>query len=798
LVGACGVAAIAFAPFDVGLSEAARTWSGPARAPMDELVGVMRAFGWGHVAVLLALVVAACGRRREALQALLALALVGLVVTAVKWGVARPRPNHAYGWAFPSGDAATVAALTAPFLAWRPLLAAPLLALIATVAYGRMHQGYHYPADVCTGVLVGAACSLGAAFIVARWRWLPSARACLVLAALFVLGAIALEPWWREHHHGAAGDIPSFLLVFGPAIAALVAARWLRCGMRKHHRFPQWLAPTAIALGAAALSLWLATRSTLWDRDEPRFARASVEMAASGEWLVPTYDGQWRLHKPVGIYWLMAPPLAWFHQAEWAARLPAALAAGAIALLAWWIGRRLASPAAGAWAAVVVATSPLLLVCGSAATTDAVLVAFIAAALALVARELILPDGLARERLRPSALATVALGTAMGAALLVKGPLGLIVPVAAVVVAWLLSRGRTVFGALFWARFAVACLLALGLFLAWAIPANARTVSSEFPDGAYLAIGLGKHVIQRGQGAMEGHGGGPWYYLPIIVGAFFPWTALLPAGFAALWRSGAARALIIAWLLPTFLILSFYATKLPHYILPIFPALALAVALALTAQVDARHRQLLRIGAWILLACGLLVAVALALLPWLRALPADAFGERAGKSLGPLQRLDGLTAPLLAIAAAFAALAVAGSRQLIRGRAPAAAMAMATGMVAVVFAAGLAMPAIERWKPSKPMALAIRAATPSDEPVRVLDYDEPSLHYYLDRGPIAIVDGVAGARAWAAEPGTGVLVLTREALAEAGDLGAREIASASGINLANGRWCDLVAIEKGR
>src|SRR4051812_45700025 len=168
LLAAFTASAIAFAPFDLALSNWARGWNGPARAPMDELVGIVRAFGWGHVAVLLALVAAACGRRREALQALLALALVGIVVTAMKWGFCRARPNGAYGWSFPSGDAATIAALATPFLAWRPLLAAPLLALIAGVAYGRLHQGYHYPSDVAAGAAVGAVCSLAAVFLSAR------------------------------------------------------------------------------------------------------------------------------------------------------------------------------------------------------------------------------------------------------------------------------------------------------------------------------------------------------------------------------------------------------------------------------------------------------------------------------------------------------------------------------------------------------------------------------------------------------------------------------------------------------
>src|SRR5690349_25144496 len=87
----------------------------------------------------------------------------------------------------------------------------------------------------------------------------------------------------------------------------------------------------ACALAIFCFATWLTTRSTLWDRDEPRFEQAAVEMASSGQWLYPTFNGELRPDKPILIYWLMALPVRWLGASEWAVRAwsPLALAASA-------------------------------------------------------------------------------------------------------------------------------------------------------------------------------------------------------------------------------------------------------------------------------------------------------------------------------------------------------------------------------------------------------------------------------------------------------------------------------------
>src|SRR5690349_18040554 len=117
----------------------------------------------------------------------------------------------------------------------------------------------------------------------------------------------------------------------------------------------------ACVLATFAFASFLATCSTLWDRDEPRFARAAVEMASSGQWLYPTFNGELRPDKPILIYWLMAASVRAFGASEWAVRGWAPVALAVTAGLVWSIGRRFLSPSAALLAVLVLATAPLAL-----------------------------------------------------------------------------------------------------------------------------------------------------------------------------------------------------------------------------------------------------------------------------------------------------------------------------------------------------------------------------------------------------------------------------------------------------
>lgn len=788
LIAALLVAALAVHPFDAMGSAWARSWGGggTARVLADQWVGILHLLGKGEVALLAALLLGAAGYRREAAHALLALVVVAVVVTACKLGIARPRPNGAGGWSFPSGDAATASALAAALWAgrgrrWWWLLPA------AGVAYGRCHDGYHYPADVLAGAAVGAAATLVGRVVLARRPRLPGAAVFLAVAAVAAVAIVAAQLIASQGHHSDAGR---FLLIAGPCLGMLIVGRPWRA----------WGAPTARWAGAGVIAVllmaglgWLAATTTLWDRDEPRFAQASIAMLHRHAFLVPTFNGEWRLHKPSGIYWLMAACVRCAGATAWAVRLPAILAAGALVLLTAWIGRRWWNEATGRRAAGILACTPLLLVCGQAATTDAVLVAAVTAAFAIAIASL--PRAQAPAELRWTAV--IGIGLAMAGALLVKGPMGLM-PAYSWLVLRLLARDAFPTTAGYWWRGGVALALALALFAAWGIPANQAT------GGAFLHIGIGKHVLARGAEAMEGHRGPVFYYVPVVVATFFPWTAFLPAAIRWLVRQPRLTwALLTAWTVPTFLLFSCFATKLPHYILPIFPALALLVAAATEASGEGgpagTQRRWRQLEAWLLAAPAVLGALTILLAPAAVLVPVAWLGRHGAEALTPLHHLA-LVPTCAALGLCLVTLAGHGGRLLLRGRRRAAQRWCAAAIAGlVVVAGGLALPQIERLKPAAAVAEEVATVADATTPVWLCEYDEPSLHFALHRDVVPLLDP-EGVVAWAQQPGPGVVVLPQERLDRARAAGGLLHALGppiEGLDLANGHWVRLAVAVRG-
>ena len=119
----------------------------------------------------------------------------------------------------------------------------------------------------------------------------------------------------------------------------------------------------------------------LWDIDEGRNATAALEMHESGNWVVPTFNGKLRSHKPVLLYWLQAAAYAVFGVNEFAARLPSALAALATVLLVYELGRRMFRPSTGLLAGLALASSVLFCASAHFANPDALLLTFTTATL---------------------------------------------------------------------------------------------------------------------------------------------------------------------------------------------------------------------------------------------------------------------------------------------------------------------------------------------------------------------------------------------------------------------------------
>ncbi|MBX7071706.1 MAG: glycosyltransferase family 39 protein [Pirellulales bacterium] len=367
-----------------------------------------------------------------------------------------------------------------------------------------------------------------------------------------------------------------------------------------------------IVLGVAGVLAFVNLGSAgLFDEDEPKNAACGQEMFDRGDWIVPTFNHDLRTDKPILLYWLMLASYHLLGVNEFAARLPSALLAVGTSLVTYHLGRRLYGPLAGLLAGPIIATSLNFDVVARAATPDSTFVFFCTLSIlifVLSAFDQSRGDASLRDwrAFVPRNLCWfVAIYAAMGLAALAKGPAGIVLP-SCVMGLFLLvvgSRDAQVAAGDSWAARARGWLAwCRDCFhwrriaeIAWAMrPWTALAVLSLIvlpwyiavgiaTDGAWLAGFLGKHNVGRFVGAMEGHSGPPFYYLVAISIGFFPWSVFLLPCFARwkarLGESAANRPadlLIVCWLGFYLVFFTLARTKLPNYVLPAYPALALA------------------------------------------------------------------------------------------------------------------------------------------------------------------------------------------------------------------------------
>jgi 4-amino-4-deoxy-L-arabinose transferase-like glycosyltransferase len=425
---------------------------------------------------------------------------------------------------------------------------------------------------------------------------------------------------------------------------------------------------------------------------------------------------------------------------------------------------------------LMVALNPLAAIEATAATADAMLLAFVTVSMAIFA------DALRRG---PSRSRVLWLTIFLALAQLTKGPVGLAVP-AVVMIATLAIIGRSAPRGL--ATMTAAALAAsTGVFLLWAGPADVAA------GGRFLREGLGREVIGRALAPLDGHGGSlllflPFYAAVILVG-FAPWTLYLAGWPAQVREALASRAsrpeiiLIAAWMAGPFVMFSLAATKLPHYILPIWPPLALAAAAALDADAGgapSRTRVWMSRGLWLLApAAALECAAAAALVLWP---PLPGVRWPAAATLGAV-----VVAYVAAIAAHRAGRYVTGAVRLIAGTA-----------VGLTLTAGWLIPQAEALKPAPAIARAIERATPPSAQVWTFEFAEPTLDFYLRRPPIGRLVSDEAALEWTRTSSLAVLVTTRSALdrleERGGPLPLLELAAVRGVDYSRGRLVELVAL----
>ncbi|HTN43909.1 MAG TPA: glycosyltransferase family 39 protein [Nitrospiria bacterium] len=323
----------------------------------------------------------------------------------------------------------------------------------------------------------------------------------------------------------------------------------------------------------------------LFDLDEAIYAETTREMVETGNWITPQVNYSPFYEKPILLYWFMGAAFKIFGPSEFAARLTSAVFGLALLVVTYGLTRRVASPRAGLLAMLILASNLEMVALSHAALTDMLLVFFITVSLA------------SYYLLYKTERALWAVGIYLGAALavLTKGPVGLVLP------------GMTIF--LFILTVGPRWKLILDLRPGWGIlifgaialpwyAAMFRLHGEAFWKSFFL-----HHNIERFTSVLGGHAGAPFYYLGILAIGFFPWVAFLPASVVSMfpgkdlserWKNlrlfpanHPLEWFLLLWVAVVFLFFTLAGTKLPSYIAPAVPALAIWVARYMDRRMDA-------------------------------------------------------------------------------------------------------------------------------------------------------------------------------------------------------------------
>ncbi|MGI8923991.1 MAG: ArnT family glycosyltransferase [Fimbriimonadales bacterium] len=320
----------------------------------------------------------------------------------------------------------------------------------------------------------------------------------------------------------------------------------------------------------------------LFDLDEGIYAAATAEMLRNDEWIMVTLRGQPFFEKPILVYWAAMAMVKLGIPGEAALRVPSVLATvGTLAVVAAFARRRFSGEIAF-WAMLILASSALFMMLGRMFTPDAMLICFMTAAYLSFWESLV---GDLRWRLATAAT--------LGLATLAKGPMPVFVFFALVVyLAWRNPEMRPRMRQ----GWVIGTVIFLAIVTTWYVPAMLRS-------DAFFSEFILKQNLGRLQGTDTVHQGPFWLYVPVVLIGLAPFSLML----AGAWRTCRVTPLekyLWAWAIVVFVLFSFAGSKLPHYILPTFPPLA--ILLAKTGMKAARGVR------WVFVAYGLVASLGLA------------------------------------------------------------------------------------------------------------------------------------------------------------------------------------------
>src|SRR5215831_4102679 len=464
------------------------------------------------------------------------------------------------------------------------------------------------------------------------------------------------------------------------------------------------------------------------DRDEARFAQATKQMLETGNYVDIRFQDETRYKKPVGIYWLQAGvvrigealgvPRAQTRIGLY--RIPSLLGATGAVLATYWAALAFVSRRAALLAGLMLASCFLLGAEARLAKTDAVLLLTVVLAMGALGRTYLAAQADRRAAEEPASqsstesssqtssqtsLQTWRLAaifwTALAAGILVKGPL--ILMFAGLAAAALIAVDRS-------ARWLMRLKPAAGvpwmllLVLPWFVAITMKSGDSFFAES------LGHDLFAKLGSGQESHGSPPGTYLLLFWATFFPGAILIGPAIPAIWRAReeAGAKFLLAWIVPSWIVLEIVVTKLPHYVLPLYPPIAILIAGVVANHALSRRRWLMTAPVWWFV---LTVALAIAVLAL-----HIAIGQQPGFLAWPF-----LVAAVIIALVAWWLYQVDGAEVALL-RAVAASILISWALFGATF------PAIPRLFPANELSKYVRFTAGCDDPqVATAGYHEPSL-----------------------------------------------------------------------
>ncbi len=313
--------------------------------------------------------------------------------------------------------------------------------------------------------------------------------------------------------------------------------------------------------------------------DEGRYAEIPREMVASGDWVTPRLNDLKYFEKPPLQYWATATAYTLFGEHQWTSRLWTALTGFAGVLLVWFAGTRLFGCEAGRYAAVLLGGSMLYVLMAHINTLDMGVTFFITLGIAGL---LLGQQERADARIRRNWMYLAWVGMAL--AVLSKGLMGLVLPGAALFMYSVAQRDIGVWKRMHWGMGLLLFLLVAAPWFYLVMKANPEFFQRFFIYEHYLRFTTKVHDRYQ-----------PWYYfIPILLLGMLPWTVLMFDTLLRTWKSSARadkafnpERFLLVWAVFIYLFFSVSSSKLPSYLLPMFPALALLMGKQL-AEMNAR------------------------------------------------------------------------------------------------------------------------------------------------------------------------------------------------------------------